>query len=105
MFQNDTKFPKSLPGSIAMLLFSPAVVMSQVPADSPENAKLSSQIRVQTAEALASLNADLKVQLNESIASNLRLSVEQAKANGIENPTRLAASTPDMVDSETKHDC
>ncbi len=70
MFDNYTTYLERLPGLVAILLLSPAVIMSQLHANPPERAQLLKPLRAQRAEALTSVNVDIVKQQRQRTAEN-----------------------------------
>ena len=59
MFDNYATHLERLPELVAMLLLSPAVIMSQLHANPPERVQLSKLLRALRAEALTGVNVDI----------------------------------------------
>ncbi len=70
MFDNYTTYLERLPGLVAILLLSPAVIKSQRHAHPPERAQLLKPLRALRAEALTSVNVDISQQQRQGSAEN-----------------------------------
>ena len=70
MFDNYATYLERLPELVAMLLLSPAVIMSRLHANPRERVQLSKLLRALRAEALTSVNVDISKQVRQRSAEN-----------------------------------